>query len=356
MKNCHDDMIGYHNDMVTLRDTDRNEMRDRRDANRKRLKEGLERDDEPALYDNKSQGSYAMRTMVQQPGKDYDVDDGVYFLKSDLVGPRGGNRSTAEVKEMVRKAVHSDSLKTAPTVRQNCVRVLYNEGYHVDLPVYRVLQETDLTGVTKEYYELAGSAWKQSDAQKVTKWFTSENRAKSPNTSNGGQLRRVTRLLKKYARSRDSWKERIATGFVISKLVIECYQPNEEREDRSLYDAMVSIRDRLEYNLEVEHPVLEEMLTSGPDDAKTRYLKEKLSEAIATLEVLFDSECTTKDARKAWDKVFNTDYFGNRPSDDDGKGSGGPRGSAAILIKRGDEAHEAVEKRGGGTYANETKY
>ena len=67
MKNCHDDIVAYHNNEVTLRDKDRTDMRDRREANRKSLKSGLERDDEPKSNDNHSQGSYAMRTMVQQP-------------------------------------------------------------------------------------------------------------------------------------------------------------------------------------------------------------------------------------------------------------------------------------------------
>ena len=348
MKNCHDDIVAYHNNEVTLRDKDRTDMRDRREANRKSLKSGLERDDEPKSNDNHSQGSYAMRTMVQQPDKDYDIDDGVYFLKEDLKGPRNGDRSPADVKEMVRKAIHKDSFKTPPAVRTNCVRVFYDEGYHVDLPVYRTITTTDDAGDTAEEYELAGTEWKQSDPKKVTSWFKDENKSQSPDTDNGRQLRRITRFLKKFSRSRDSWKSRITTGFVISKLVTECYESNINREDTALHNTMRSIRNRLNGNLEVDHPVLKEKLTSGPDDAKTRFLKEKLSEALEELEVLFTPSCTTKQARKAWGKVFKTDFFDNRPSNGD---NGGPKGTAAIILGRGDKAHDAVDKKGGGGYA-----
>ena len=61
-----------------------------------------------------SQGSYAHHTMVQHPEKDYDIDDGVYFWKDDLKGPRGGDKSASDAKEMVRKAVHDERFnKTA---------------------------------------------------------------------------------------------------------------------------------------------------------------------------------------------------------------------------------------------------
>jgi hypothetical protein len=37
---------------------------------------------------------------------------------------------------MVRDAVDDDKFKKPPEVRPNCVRVFYEAGYHVDLPVY----------------------------------------------------------------------------------------------------------------------------------------------------------------------------------------------------------------------------
>ena len=74
---------------------------------------------------------------------------------------------------------------------------------------------------------------------------------------------------------------------LVTKLVVDHYRANEAREDISLYDSMCSIRDRLNQNLEVDHPVVSgEKLTKGPDDARTRFLCEKLRDAIATLAVV----------------------------------------------------------------------
>jgi len=73
MFNCTDDVLGYHDDEVTLPQKDRNEMHDRRNANRDRLKRGLKRDEKPDPKEFKGQGSYAMKTMTQHPDKDYDI-------------------------------------------------------------------------------------------------------------------------------------------------------------------------------------------------------------------------------------------------------------------------------------------
>lgn len=354
MKNCHEDMVAYHNKDVTLPYPERTEMRTRRNSNRNRLKNGLKRDGEPAPNGCRSQGSYAMRTMVQQLDRDYDIDDGAYFDKDKLKGPKGADRTPIDVKEMVRKALHSDSFKRPPERLKNCVRVYYDAGYHVDVPVYRRITETNIWGDEETWYELASSEWKRSDALAVTNWLLDANKEQSPDTDNGGQLRRIVRQLKAFARSRSSWRARIATGFMITKLVVEKYRANAGREDRALYDTMVAIRDRLDNDLEIAHPTIDgEWLTKGPDDAQSNCLREKLDWAIAELGVLFDSDCTHAQALKTWDKVFSTTFFSGRDTDDDAKSSKSGAVASGILIRGGELAAtaEPVDKRGGGRYA-----
>lgn len=367
MYNCHDDILAYHNEKVTLPKAEQDEMRNRRNTNRQRLKDGLKRDEEPAPTGFQSQGSYAHRTMVQHKDRDYDIDDGVYFCKDDLKGPKGGDKSAREAKEMIRKALHDDRFNHPPEVRTNCVRVYYNAGYHVDVPVYRKMKTTNIRGEEEVHYEIASTDWKKSAPAEVNRWFKRENEHQSPDDTNGRQLRRDARLHKAFARSRESWRPRIATGFMITTLIVdECYRPNADREDKALYDTMVAMRNRLNWNLEIKHPTVEgEMLTSGPNDAQTKFLREKLDWAIAKLGVLFDSDCTREQALKAWDKVFNTTFFSECLEEEDaveqkGEGAGvavaaalGVGVAASLLIKRAERAaaEEPVDKRGGGRYA-----
>jgi len=353
MFNCSKEITGYHDDRVTLPQSERSEMRDRRNSNRDRVKNGLKKNGDPAAEEFVSQGSYAMKTMVQHKDNDYDIDDGVYFAKEDLKGSQGADKTAFDARQMVRDAVDDGGFKTPPAVRKNCVRVFYEKGYHVDLPVYRRVAEMDLWGNTKEYFELASSDWTRSDARDVTSWFDQENRSQSPDETNGRQLRRVTRLIKKLSQSRDSWKGKIGSGFMISKLVTEKYAKDQNREDSSLYDTMKAIRDRLENDLVVEHPVTpDSTITSGDADPKAKFLKEKLTDALTDLDILFESDCTREKAMQAWDKVFNTTYFSDKfgKSNDDQKANAA--GGGLVLGGGGSGSpSSAVKKDGGGRYA-----
>jgi hypothetical protein len=253
-----------------------------------------------------------MKTMVQHPENDYDIDDGAYFDANDLVGGRGAPLSARDARQMVRDAIDDGSFKTNPEVRRNCVRIYYEAGYHVDVAIYRTRSSTDIFGTPTNVHELAGPDWRRSDARDVTDWFDAQNQQKSPDTTNGRQLRRVVRYLKKFARSRASWTDRIAKGFTITVLASECYRPST-RDDIALYDTMSAIRSRLALNLEVGHPVTpNEMLTCGTDDPRSLFLREKLKEALATLAVLRQTGCTKTNALAAWDQAFAVTFFGAR--------------------------------------------
>ena len=341
MFDCADDILAYHNDEVTLPQPERTEMRKRRDANRDRLKRGLKEAIKPAPREFVSQGSYSMRTMTQHPAKDYDIDDGVYFDKEMLVGDRDAEMSALQVRQMVRDALDDGSFKTPPKVCRNCVRVLYDAGFHVDVPIYRRVTTQYFLAQETYHYELASSEWKRSDARDVTAWFEAENTKQSPDTDNGRQLRRIVREIKKFARSRESWKGQILSGFGITKLVTECFRGDANREDKALYYTMKAIRDRLNITLVVQHPVTPgDTITSGSDDTRARFLRDRLGEALDILAPLFAYDCTRKEALKCWDKVFATTFFGEQQEE---------RANAAASLLRGASVAPAA---GGFTFPN----
>ncbi len=348
MFDCAKDLGAYHDQDVTLPKSEQDAMRDRRNSNRTRLRNGLSKNGKPAPLEFVKQGSYAMKTMVRDPDNDYDIDDGVYFRKGDLLGDRGAEMTSLQARQMVRDAVDDGKFKRAPEVRSNCVRVFYEKGYHVDLPVYRQVVISTVFG-DEIHHELASSSgWKRSDARDVSDWYEDE-RGKS---ANGRQLRRVNRDLKKYARSRYSWRGGLLSGFGISVLTTERYRFND-REDRALYDTMVAIRDRLTWNLQVAHPVTPgDYITSAPDDAKARCFREKLTEAIDTLQPLFESDCTRERALKCWDKVFATTFFSERLEGENRAAVTAPAIiSAAALLSSTAAAAAAVSSAGGGRHA-----
>lgn len=314
MINCKAELEQFHAQKVRLPETERKEMRDRRETNQKQLKSGLSNADKSLPLFHIKQGSYAMHTMTQHPKKDYDIDDGAVFLRKDLTGPRGGDMTPREARDMVRSALDTGSrdFKSPPETLKNCVRVYYATGYHVDIPVYR--QWTDESG--KEILELASSEWRPSDPRELTKWFQSEVSQQSPDTNNGQQMRRLVCLLKWFARIRSSWN--LPSGLILSVLTAECYTANSEREDTAFYNLLVSMRDRLKQDLCVFNPVdSSEELSKGSDDPKMKELEDRLTWAIEKLASVFDDSCDKNQTLDIWDEIFKSDFFKQFKTDGD---------------------------------------
>lgn len=310
MKDCDLEIRSFHSSAVKLGEDMREELRGRAKANEERLEKGLKKKEEPAPLWFVLQGSYAMRTTVQHPKNDYDIDDGVVFLKADLIGRRGGDKSALAARQMVCEALNADPLNNFvkdPEVRTNCVRVFYKSGYHVDVPVYRVEDPNSNSKV----YELASVDWKQSSPEGVTEWFQQQVKDKRnwKEKSNESQFRRMVRLLKKFAISRDSWN--IPSGFILTVITADKFA-YYERDDEAFYKLLCGVRDRLNgwNGLVVNHPVLiGETITKTTNDSNMDALKEKVQWAIDELSVLFEDGCSKKKALRAWKSVFNVSFF-----------------------------------------------
>src|SRR5438132_2117756 len=65
MNDCSNDILNYHADEVTLSPKTRETLRANRNANRDRLKRGLDTNKKPKPDEFIIQGSYAMKTMTQ---------------------------------------------------------------------------------------------------------------------------------------------------------------------------------------------------------------------------------------------------------------------------------------------------
>lgn len=330
------DIRSYHNEGVKISEDTRAKLRNNRNANRDRLKENLKDKKKPAPLRFQKQGSYAMRTTIQEANNTYDIDDGVIFAKDDLKGDRGGEMTPLDARQMVCDHLKDKRFSKNPEILKNCVRVYYNEGHHVDVPVYRESGD----GKTGKTCEIASSEWRESNPVEINDWFDGQvEKKKSDQDDNGSQLRRMIRLLKRYATSRPSWN--LPSGFVLTILVDDKYVGFDDRDDRCFYNLIVAIKNRLYGSLVVKNPVHEEILTKDDPDPKMKLLREKLEEAIEKLKVLFDGKCTRKQALKAWADVFNTDYFDTDIEECDSKAS---------FVVTGDQPNQPVHKAGGGRF------
>jgi Second Messenger Oligonucleotide or Dinucleotide Synthetase domain len=339
MFDCAQDIRNYHDEAVKLSEDTRGKLRECRNANRDRLKENLKEKKKPSPLRFQKQGSYAMRTTIQEANNAYDIDDGVIFAKDDLKGDRGGDMTSLEARQMVCDALQDKRFNKKPEVLKNCVRVHYNDGHHVDVPVYRESGD-EKTGFK---CEIASSEWKESNPAEINEWFDGQlDKKRSDQDDADPQMRRMIRLLKRYATSRASWN--LPSGFILTILLDEKYSVFDERDDQCFYNLIVAIKNRLLFSLVVKNPVHDEILTNGNPDPKMESLRDKLGEAIEKLKVLFDSfdsKCTRPKALKAWADVFNTDYFDADIEECESKTS---------FVITGEQPNDPVHKAGGGRF------
>ncbi len=322
---CNHDMRTYHGQRVTLSTSDRDTMRERRNTGRTRLTNGLVSDGHPLPCEQETQGSYAMHTMHQDENNDYDIDDGAYFREEDL---RDGNQALApeEARQRIATALTDQRFNRTAEVKNNCVRQYYSEGFHIDIPVYRTI----VTG-TEEHpaqrHELAsGSDWTESDARGVTFWYRNQRSDyKEAYPEDGGtQFARIVRLTKQFARSREAWKPKTTSGICVTRLVADHFVYRKDRLDAALRETWQAIDYSLADTTRIEHPVYEGRPLAEEGDTEVRFFADKLDTALKTLIGLDNADCTQDDARSIWDEVFDTDFFGSRPSSvDDGNGGGG---------------------------------
>ena len=291
----------FYRNKVVLRSADQHELRKKKKLNVSRLKSGLQEYNEEKgtnykICEDRVQGSMAMHTVVQNDEKDYDIDVAIVFEKENL-GEMGARAARNLVANALRRK--TGQFAEEPEVKTSCVRIKYQEGYHVDFAIYRRYRESP----NGEYqYEHAGAEWTKRGIRAVEDWFRDETASK------GDDLRKVIRLSKMFCRSRDAW---IMPSGLLQTVLCDERLDEHDRLDERFYDTMEHIVDRLEESLEVNAPVDNgRPLTSRDSDlTRMRNWKNRLSSQLEKLSVLFEDDCTYAQALNAWSGFFQHDYW-----------------------------------------------
>jgi hypothetical protein len=95
----------------------------------------------------------------------------------------------------------------------------------------------------------------------------------------------------------------------------------------------------------------DETITSGPDDARSKFLRDKIRDGLETLKILDSPSCTRTEALAAWDKFYATDYFSKRDHTAAETEAANVLVAPTVLRSRIEVAPPPVRKDGGGRYA-----
>ena len=306
MFDCSKEFKKFYNNHVKLSEQEKNILRDKRDKNIKRLKNGLEKYNNEnntsyKIAESRTQGSMAMHTIVQNDRKDYDIDVAIVF-ESDNLGSLGPLATRNMIADALKREMHQFSEE--PEVKTGCVRVRYTTGYHIDFAIFKRSKYFEWQD---EYnYEYAGDVWSARDIKALDDWFIDEIKAKTDD------LRKVVRLSKMFCKSRDTWGS-LPSGLIQTILCSENFDSIHSRIDEKFYHTLKSIQSRLEWNLQVNAPNnidnARSITTRQVDLDKMRRWKDKLSTQLEKLDILFESDCTYQDAIFAWGEFFNHDYW-----------------------------------------------
>ncbi len=306
----------FYADHVRLGTKLRNDLSSYRDLNLQRITDGLNLlgDKVGVVYktyvDYKNQGSYAMHTLNQCVHTDYDIDVAVIFEKDDL--PANAPDARMRVRDALQEKMKGTNFSKDPDARKNAVTVWYSDGYHIDFAVYR--RRTDIFGNTVIEHA-GGDEWTERDPTRYTTWFTNQVESKSPPTAfqallgtpvtvPKGQLRRIVRFVKAFARSRSAWA--LPGGIIITTLVCEVYKQNATRDDIALVDTLNALLARLKSSVQVENPVQPGTYFTSSDrrQREVHRLRDELEAKLPSLGVLHQTDCTRKQALQAWDDIF----------------------------------------------------
>jgi len=296
MIDCEKEIKKYWDEEVKLSEDDVGVLRGNRDENIKKLKKRLMDDSFPLHKEEINQGSYSMKTIIQHPRNDYDIDVGIVFKEDDL--QKKGKNNPLEIRKYIAEIMKDDRFNKQPDYKKNCVRVYYNDGHHIDMPIYKEYKNEN-----KTIQELASSLWEESDPKSINKWFVKRKEEKS-------ELKKIVQLFKKWARSRNSWS--LPSGLILTILANEKYVSYYSRLDEKFYWTLKALKDRLKYDKKVFNPTNNDEITSSDKHSvKVNNLTKRLDEMFVFLEELE----TTSDKKKVlliWKRFFNDDFFVNQ--------------------------------------------
>lgn len=224
-----------------------------------------------------------MNTIIYPLDGEFDVDDGIYFLVDQKP-----IYSVSTFHDWIYKAVDGHT-QQKPVDKQTCVRLIYAGQYHLDLPIYYVIEGQCPRLAHK------GKGWIDSDPREFIKWFNQQ-------ADKDSQLKRIVRYLKAWSdyRARD-----LPSGLIFTILAANNISLHD-RDDVALYQTLVNIKNSLDGWFVCYRPTTpkgEDLLANYSKTNKDYFLGQ-LGSFIESAEKALSDKTNQKDACKAWQRHF----------------------------------------------------
>lgn len=283
------------NGAVRLDQAKRDKLKTHRKSLRKRIRDHFAEKgwQKPSFA---SQGSFPLQTnvnpiRVKDDGgnwiEEYDLDDGVYFIC-----PVEDREYAKTYHDRILEAVKGHTKEAQP--KASCVRVIYSDGHHVDLPIYWIPKDGETPQIAR-----SNQGYTDSDPKQFKEWVEARISA----SKNTGQLRRVIRYLKAWKNFQEVEDTNLMLPPGVTLTILACDNLVEaEDDDESFRETLRAIWQKLNDDFACHRPTTPTDENLLEPFSKQRVLK-AFEKAVGHADEADDTE-TKSDACKAWRKVF----------------------------------------------------
>ncbi len=276
---------------IILGKSKEDQLRTSRDALRTKIRNFLK---EKKVKDIRfyRQGSYAHHTIINPLDGDYDIDDGVYMDLTEIQN----EPSTQTIHNWIKEAAKGHTQQD-PQDKEACIRAKFKQGYHVDLPAYKVERDDDNDDETY-YLAKKQAGWEESNPRAMTDWFQEQTKA------NSEQLHRLVKYFKAWKDFRTlKTKTKLPSGLTLTILTCQEFQ-SDIRDDISFYETAKKILSRLEDDDAIWKPYEPtENMRDYLSDTQFDHFLDELERLIDKGGKAIDEEDAEK-AAKQWQKVL----------------------------------------------------
>ncbi|WP_416440852.1 cyclic GMP-AMP synthase DncV-like nucleotidyltransferase [Leeuwenhoekiella sp. A16] len=275
------------------------------------------------------QGSSEMGTSINplveydQEGniiRKYDTDYGVYFI---IKNENDTKQSINTWHDWVFKATENHTGKDS-VKKTTCIRVMYADGHHIDLPIYFKDGNT---------IELAhkSKSWIESDPKEFYEWFNEEKKTKS-------RLEAIVRCLKAWKNYRETRNSnlKLPSGFELTILATKNYV-DADNLDEAFRETIKAIDKELNKygGFKCYRPT-----TPGDEDVFESYSETRKSNFLSTLKSLKE-DCDKASEEKNFkvaSEILRNNQFGIRfplgdNKDEESKSNSLKKSLGAAIIK-----------------------
>ncbi|MDD4962009.1 MAG: CBASS cGAMP synthase, partial [Candidatus Marinimicrobia bacterium] len=228
--NTHD-LFQKFNKTIKLDTSKKESLEKSREALREKIKKHFD-DNGWNKPEFKSQGSFDLNTIINPLDGKYDLDDGVYYTCS-----LQERKSEVAYHNRIINAVDGHASKTLN--KNTCVRVIFSDGHHIDLPSYwkeNSFSTPKLAHMTKGFID--------SDPEAFKKWLNNQISI----TNKTGQLKRIIRYLKAWKDYREYTNNsiKLLSGFILTILACNNFKENAQ-DDVALKNTVEAIYNSLSF-------------------------------------------------------------------------------------------------------------